>query len=95
MCVLVYPLSVCVQVFSLVLQGRMDEARQVLSKQASLRADSSSAFKRMDTLLQSMPIFNVRTVCGFVSLILKWLCVTSGALKFINVFVCSSQALRR
>ncbi|XP_026076510.1 nuclear pore complex protein Nup85-like isoform X1 [Carassius auratus] len=45
-------------VISLVLQGRMDEARQVLSKQASLRPESSSVFKRMDVLLQSMPIFN-------------------------------------
>ncbi|XP_016423226.1 nuclear pore complex protein Nup85-like [Sinocyclocheilus rhinocerous] len=47
-------------VISLVLQGRMDEARQVLSKQASLRAESSSVFRRMDGLLQTMPIFNVR-----------------------------------
>ncbi len=52
---------VCVQVISLVLQGRTDEARQVLSRQASLRAESSSVFKRMDGLLQTMPIFNVRT----------------------------------
>ncbi len=51
---------VCVQVISLVLQGRTDEARQVLSRQASLRAESSSVFKRMDGLLQSMPMFNVR-----------------------------------
>ncbi|XP_016105862.1 nuclear pore complex protein Nup85-like [Sinocyclocheilus grahami] len=48
-------------VISLVLQGRVDEARQVLSKQASLRAESSSVFKRMDVLLHTMPIFNVRT----------------------------------
>lgn len=54
-------ICVSVQVISLVLQGRMDEARQVLSKQASLRAESSSVFRRMDVLLQTMPIFNVRT----------------------------------
>lgn len=55
-------ICVSVQVISLVLQGRMDEARQVLSKQASLRAESSSVFRRMDVLLQTMPIFNVRTL---------------------------------
>lgn len=88
-CVLISPLSVCVQVIGLVLQGRMDEARQVLSKQASLRADSSSVFKRMDTLLQSMPIFNVRTVCIFMRLIIT-LCDISGTQ--VHLCVCVQPA---
>ncbi|XP_057201223.1 nuclear pore complex protein Nup85 [Triplophysa rosa] len=59
-------------VIGLVLQGRMDEARQVLSKRASLRADSSPVFKRMDTLLQSMPIFNLAGTQTLTEFDVKW-----------------------
>uniref|UniRef100_A0A8C1ZVS7 Nuclear pore complex protein Nup85 n=1 Tax=Cyprinus carpio TaxID=7962 RepID=A0A8C1ZVS7_CYPCA len=59
-------------VISLVLQGRMDEARQVLSKQASLRAESSSVFKRMDVLLQTMPIFNPTGTQTLTEFDVKW-----------------------
>uniref|UniRef100_A0A8C1RE48 Nuclear pore complex protein Nup85 n=1 Tax=Cyprinus carpio TaxID=7962 RepID=A0A8C1RE48_CYPCA len=59
-------------VISLVLQGRTDEARQVLSKQASLRAESSSVFKRMDVLLQNMPIFNPAGTQTLTEFDVKW-----------------------
>ncbi|KTF75773.1 hypothetical protein cypCar_00010269 [Cyprinus carpio] len=59
-------------VISLILQGRMDEARQVLSKQASLRAESSSVFKRMDVLLQTMPIFNPTGTQTLTEFDVKW-----------------------
>ncbi|XP_016111317.1 nuclear pore complex protein Nup85 isoform X1 [Sinocyclocheilus grahami] len=59
-------------VISLVLQGRTDEARQVLSKQASLRAESSSVFKRMDGLLQTMPIFNPTGTQTLTEFEVKW-----------------------
>ncbi|XP_056304610.1 LOW QUALITY PROTEIN: nuclear pore complex protein Nup85 [Danio aesculapii] len=59
-------------VTSLVLQGRMDEARQILSKQASLRMESSSVFKRMDTLLQTMPIFNPAGAQTLTEFDVKW-----------------------
>uniref|UniRef100_A0A9J8CM41 Nuclear pore complex protein Nup85 n=1 Tax=Cyprinus carpio carpio TaxID=630221 RepID=A0A9J8CM41_CYPCA len=57
---------------TLILQGRMDEARQVLSKQASLRAESSSVFKRMDVLLQTMPIFNPTGTQTLTEFDVKW-----------------------
>uniref|UniRef100_A0A673LL33 Nuclear pore complex protein Nup85 n=1 Tax=Sinocyclocheilus rhinocerous TaxID=307959 RepID=A0A673LL33_9TELE len=59
-------------VISLVLQGRVDEARQVLSKQASLRAESSSVFKRMDVLLHTMPIFNPTGTQTLTEFDVKW-----------------------
>ncbi|XDV12243.1 hypothetical protein PO909_000953 [Leuciscus waleckii] len=59
-------------VISLVLQGRMDEARQVLSKQASLRAESSSVFRRMDLLLQNMPVFNPTGTQTLTEFDMKW-----------------------
>ncbi|XP_077058242.1 nuclear pore complex protein Nup85 [Siphateles boraxobius] len=59
-------------VISLVLQGRMDEARQVLSKQASLRAESSSVFRRMDLLLQNMPVFNPTGTQTVTEFDMKW-----------------------
>uniref|UniRef100_A0A671Q0D1 Nuclear pore complex protein Nup85 n=1 Tax=Sinocyclocheilus anshuiensis TaxID=1608454 RepID=A0A671Q0D1_9TELE len=59
-------------VISLVLQGRTDEARQVLSKQASLREESSSVFKSMDGLLQTMPIFNPTGTQTLTEFEVKW-----------------------
>lgn len=48
------------QVLSYVLQGRMDEARQVLVKQATLQPAARVMFKLMDNLLTKMPIYNVQ-----------------------------------
>jgi hypothetical protein len=48
-------------VISYVLQGRMDEARQVLVKQAALQPAARVMFKLLDNLLMKMPIFNVHS----------------------------------
>uniref|UniRef100_A0A674DS99 Nuclear pore complex protein Nup85 n=1 Tax=Salmo trutta TaxID=8032 RepID=A0A674DS99_SALTR len=48
-------------VISYVLQGRMDEARQVLVKQATLQPAARAMFKLLDNLLMKMPIFNVHS----------------------------------
>lgn len=45
-------------VTSYVLQGRTDEARQVLVKQASFQPAARAMFKLMDSLLMKMPIFS-------------------------------------
>lgn len=49
----------CVQVVSYVLQGRLEEARQMLVKQASLQPASRNMYKLMDNLLSKMPFYNV------------------------------------
>ncbi|MCJ8749453.1 hypothetical protein PDJAM_G00176530 [Pangasius djambal] len=58
-------------VMSFVLQGRMDEARQVLQKQASLQPASRTAYQLLDNLLHKMPVFNGhlegRAWCGRTS----------------------------
>lgn len=51
---------VCVQVVSYVLQGRLEEVRQMLVKQANLQPAARSMYKQMDTLLSKMPFYNVR-----------------------------------
>lgn len=50
-----------VQVVSYVLQGRLEEARQMLMKQAILQPAARNMFKLMDTLLSKMPFYNVRS----------------------------------
>ncbi|XP_069005307.1 nuclear pore complex protein Nup85 isoform X2 [Embiotoca jacksoni] len=45
-------------VVSYVLQGRLDEARQMLMKQATLQPAARSMYKLMDTLLSKMPFYN-------------------------------------
>lgn len=49
-----------VQVVSYVLQGRLEEVRQMLVKQANLQPAARSMYKQMDTLLSKMPFYNVR-----------------------------------
>lgn len=48
------------QVVSYVLQGRLEEARQMLVKQAALQPAARSMYKLIDTLLSRMPFYNVR-----------------------------------
>lgn len=48
------------QVVSYVLQGRLEEARQMLMKQATLQPAARNMYKLMDTLLSKMPFYNVR-----------------------------------
>lgn len=50
-----------VQVVSYVLQGRLEEARQMLVKQATLQPAARNMYKLMDTLLSKMPFYNVRS----------------------------------
>ncbi|CAL8305615.1 unnamed protein product [Merluccius merluccius] len=45
-------------VLSYVLQGRMDEARQMLVKWSTLKPAARSMYKQMDKLLSKMPVYN-------------------------------------
>uniref|UniRef100_W5N743 Nuclear pore complex protein Nup85 n=1 Tax=Lepisosteus oculatus TaxID=7918 RepID=W5N743_LEPOC len=45
-------------VISYVLQGRMDEARQILGKQASQQPGARAVYKLLDNLMMKMPIYN-------------------------------------
>lgn len=47
------------QVVSYVLQGRLEEARQMLVKQATLQPAARKMYKLMDALLSKMPFYNV------------------------------------
>lgn len=58
--VITWRVCVCVQVVSYVLQGRLEEVRQMLVKQANLQPAARSMYKQMDTLLSKMPFYNVR-----------------------------------
>lgn len=51
-----------VQVVSYVLQGRLDEARQMLGKKATLTPAANNMYKMMDNLLSKMPFYNVSTM---------------------------------
>ncbi|KAB5517658.1 hypothetical protein PHYPO_G00169780 [Pangasianodon hypophthalmus] len=59
-------------VMSFVLQGRMDEARQVLQKQASLQPASRTAYQLMDNLLHKMPVFNPGGTQTLTEFDVKW-----------------------
>lgn len=59
-------------VMSFVLQGRMDEARQVLQKQASLQPASASTYKLLDNLLHKMPVFNPGGTQTLTDFDVKW-----------------------
>ncbi|KAG9279243.1 nuclear pore complex protein Nup85 [Astyanax mexicanus] len=59
-------------VISFVLQGRMDEARQVLVKQANLQPASRPIYQLMDSLLQKMPIFNPGGTQTLTEFDVKW-----------------------
>lgn len=52
--------SVFMQVVSYVLQGKLEEARQMLVKQATQRPAARGMYNLMDTLLSKMPYYNVR-----------------------------------
>uniref|UniRef100_A0A8B9CFJ7 Nuclear pore complex protein Nup85 n=1 Tax=Anser brachyrhynchus TaxID=132585 RepID=A0A8B9CFJ7_9AVES len=52
-----------------VLQGRMDEARHLLSKEASANPTSMSMYKVLDDLMMKMPLGNTQTL---TELELKW-----------------------
>lgn len=53
-------LSAPTQVVCYVLQGRMEEAAQMLMKQASQQPAARAAYKLMDSLLTKMPVYSVR-----------------------------------
>uniref|UniRef100_A0AAZ3QM36 Nuclear pore complex protein Nup85 n=1 Tax=Oncorhynchus tshawytscha TaxID=74940 RepID=A0AAZ3QM36_ONCTS len=59
-------------VISYVLQGRMDEARQVLVKQAALQPAARVMFKLLDNLLMKMPIFNPGETQTLTEFDVKW-----------------------
>ncbi|XP_062307845.1 nuclear pore complex protein Nup85 isoform X2 [Osmerus eperlanus] len=59
-------------VLSYVLQGRMDEARQVLVKQATLQPAARVMFKLMDNLLTKMPIYNPGGTQTLTEFDVKW-----------------------
>ncbi|CAB1342398.1 unnamed protein product [Coregonus sp. 'balchen'] len=59
-------------VISYVLQGRMDEARQVLVKQAALQPAARAMFKLLDNLLKKMPIFNPGETQTLTEFDVKW-----------------------
>ncbi|KAG7325967.1 hypothetical protein KOW79_010892 [Hemibagrus wyckioides] len=59
-------------VMSFVLQGRMDEARQVLQKRASLQAESRATYQLMDNLLHKMPVFNPSGTQTLTEFDVKW-----------------------
>lgn len=53
------------QVDVFVLQGRMDEARHLLSKEATANPASMNMYKILDDLMKKMPVPNVCTKCVF------------------------------
>ncbi|XP_036409393.1 nuclear pore complex protein Nup85 isoform X2 [Megalops cyprinoides] len=57
---------------SYVLQGRMDEARQVLAKQASVQAAARSMFKLLDSLLMKMPVYSPGGTQTLTEFDVKW-----------------------
>uniref|UniRef100_A0A3Q1HWY4 Nuclear pore complex protein Nup85 n=1 Tax=Acanthochromis polyacanthus TaxID=80966 RepID=A0A3Q1HWY4_9TELE len=59
-------------VMSYVLQGRLDEARQMLMKQATLQPAARNMYKVMDTLLSKMPFFNPSGTQTLTEFDVKW-----------------------
>ncbi|XP_017277247.1 nuclear pore complex protein Nup85 [Kryptolebias marmoratus] len=59
-------------VVSYVLQGRLEEARQMLVKQATLRPAARNMFKLMDSLLQKMPFYNPGGTQTLTEFDVKW-----------------------
>lgn len=83
-----------VQVVSYVLQGRLEEARQMLVKQASLQPAARNMYKLMDTLLSKMPFYNVRLFFNSLSsnaALARWLlillCTLDSHLGQVVIFV--------
>ncbi|XP_060921401.1 nuclear pore complex protein Nup85 [Labrus mixtus] len=59
-------------VVSYVLQGRLEEARQMLEKQATLHPAARKMFKLMDTLLSKMPFYNPGGTQTLTEFDVKW-----------------------
>uniref|UniRef100_A0A672ZL21 Nuclear pore complex protein Nup85 n=1 Tax=Sphaeramia orbicularis TaxID=375764 RepID=A0A672ZL21_9TELE len=59
-------------VLGYVLQGRLEEARQMLVKQASLHPAARNMFKLMDTLLSKMPFYNPSGTQTLTEFDVKW-----------------------
>uniref|UniRef100_A0A672GZ35 Nuclear pore complex protein Nup85 n=1 Tax=Salarias fasciatus TaxID=181472 RepID=A0A672GZ35_SALFA len=59
-------------VVSYVLQGRLEEARQMLVKQATLQPALRSMYKLMDTLLAKMPFYNPGGTQTLTEFDVKW-----------------------
>ncbi|XP_077388319.1 nuclear pore complex protein Nup85 [Festucalex cinctus] len=59
-------------VVSYVLQGRLEEVRQLLVKQATLQPDARSMFKLMDNLLSKMPFYHPGGTQTLTEFDVKW-----------------------
>lgn len=59
-------------VVSYVLQGRLEETRQMLVKQATLQPAARNMYKLMDTLLSKMPFFNPGGTQTLTEFDVKW-----------------------
>ncbi|KAG7243604.1 hypothetical protein INR49_011161 [Caranx melampygus] len=59
-------------VVSYVLQGRLEEARQMLMKQATLQPAARNMYKLMDTLLSKMPFYNPGGTQTLTEFDVKW-----------------------
>uniref|UniRef100_A0AAX7STQ9 Nuclear pore complex protein Nup85 n=1 Tax=Astatotilapia calliptera TaxID=8154 RepID=A0AAX7STQ9_ASTCA len=59
-------------VVSYVLQGRLEEVRQMLVKQANLQPAARSMYKQMDTLLSKMPFYNPGGTQTLTEFDVKW-----------------------
>uniref|UniRef100_A0A8C2WKS1 Nuclear pore complex protein Nup85 n=1 Tax=Cyclopterus lumpus TaxID=8103 RepID=A0A8C2WKS1_CYCLU len=59
-------------VVSYVLQGRLEEARQMLVKQATLHPAARKMYKLMDTLLSKMPFYNPGGTQTLTEFDVKW-----------------------
>uniref|UniRef100_A0A3B3DIP1 Nuclear pore complex protein Nup85 n=1 Tax=Oryzias melastigma TaxID=30732 RepID=A0A3B3DIP1_ORYME len=59
-------------VVSYVLQGRLDEARQMLVKQATLMPAAKNIYKMMDNLLSKMPFYNPGGTQTLTEFDVKW-----------------------
>uniref|UniRef100_A0A7N8XLC5 Nuclear pore complex protein Nup85 n=1 Tax=Mastacembelus armatus TaxID=205130 RepID=A0A7N8XLC5_9TELE len=59
-------------VVSYVLQGRLEEARQMLVKQATLQPAARNMYKLMDTLLSRMPFYNPGGTQTLTEFDVKW-----------------------
>uniref|UniRef100_A0A3B4AZA3 Nuclear pore complex protein Nup85 n=1 Tax=Periophthalmus magnuspinnatus TaxID=409849 RepID=A0A3B4AZA3_9GOBI len=59
-------------VVSYVLQGRLEEARQMLVKQANIQPAARNMYKLMDTLLSKMPFYNPSGTQTLTEFDVKW-----------------------
>ncbi|NWH76981.1 NUP85 protein, partial [Piaya cayana] len=55
-----------------VLQGRMDEARQLLSKEASANPASGNMYRILDDLMKKMPVSSLGSMQTLTEMELKW-----------------------